>query len=143
MSDQPQLSRPIVLSSQLESMLDDNPTYTQSPFFHGWNKAVQNLRDWMTHKSNNPQFHWNATVRRHIDNDPCIQRLAVIHAPSSCSVFAPTLGLVVPAYALQDRDDPQPPDGHPPVSGGRRQLPVGGLRMLTVQNVSNEETNPC
>jgi len=106
MSDQPQLSRPIVLSSQLESMLDDNPTYTQSPFFHGWNKAVHNLRDWMIHKSNNPQFHWNATVRRHIDNDPCTQRLAVIHAPSSCSVFAPTLGLVVPAYALQDRENP-------------------------------------
>lgn len=102
----PGLSRPIVLSNQLESMLDSDPKHLDSPFFQGWKKSVHNLRAWMVYKSENPQFHWNATVRRHIDGDPCISRLAVIHAPSSCSVFAPSLGMVVPAYALQDRENP-------------------------------------
>lgn len=77
--------------------LQDNPFFVANLF-----QRNEGVHDFLARRAEHPQFHWNATIRL----SDAAETLAVVHTPATCSVFAPALNFVVPAYGLQNRDNP-------------------------------------
>ena len=98
MSTAPTLAneRPILTDHEWLN-IQDNPFFVANLF-----QRNEGVRDFLARRAEHPQFHWNATIRL---NDAA-ETLAVVHTPATCSVFAPALNFVVPAYGLQSRGNP-------------------------------------
>ena len=75
----------------------DNPFFVANLF-----QRNEGVHDFLARRAEHPQFHWNATIRL----SDAAETLAVVYTPATCSVFAPALNFVVPAYGLQNRDNP-------------------------------------
>ena len=93
-------TRPILVDPALLD-LQNNPFFLANPF-----QRNEGVEDFLARRAEHPMFHWNATVRRLTQGEDTVLTYAVIHTPASCDVFAPELNMVVPAYGLQSRDNP-------------------------------------
>ena len=96
MSTTPDRTRPILVDP---AWLDpqNNPFFLNNPF-----QKNEDISAFLRRRAEHPMFHWNATIRL----SDAAETLAVVHTPATCSVFAPKLNFVVPAYALQNRNNP-------------------------------------
>ena len=93
-------SRPVLVDPDWLN-LQNNPFFLANPF-----QRNEGVEDFLARRAEHPMFHWNSTIRRTFLGDGTVLTYAVIHTPASCDVFAPELNMVVPAYALQSRDNP-------------------------------------
>ena len=100
MSTTPDNTRPVLVDPALLN-LQNNPFFLANHF-----QRNEGIEDFLARRAEHPQFHWNATVRKQFLGDDTTLTYAVIHTPVSCDVFAPELNMVVPAYALQSRENP-------------------------------------
>ena len=96
MSTTPDRTRPILVDPALLD-LQKNPFFLANLF-----QKNETVQDFLRRRAEHPMFHWNATIRL----SDAAETLAVAHTPATCSVFAPKLNFVVPAYALQNRNNP-------------------------------------
>lgn len=96
----PDRTRPILVDPALLN-LQDNPFFLANHF-----QRNESVVDFLARRAEHPQFHWNATVRKQFLGEDTTLTYAVVHTPVSCDVFAPELNMVVPAYALQSRENP-------------------------------------
>jgi len=96
MSTTPDRTRPILVDPALLD-IQNNPFFLANHF-----QRNEGVEDFLARRAEHPMFHWNSTIRRMFLGEDT----AVVHTPATCSVFAPKLNFVVPAYALQSRDNP-------------------------------------
>lgn len=94
-NERPILTDPEWLNTQ------DNPFFVANLF-----QRNEGVHDFLRRRAEHPQFHWNSTIRKQFLGEDTTLTYAVVHTPASCDVFAPELNMVVPAYALQSRDNP-------------------------------------
>lgn len=80
--------------------LKNNRFFTEVPF-----EKNESMAQYLRRRAESPKFHWSALVRTTLKTAPN-KVYHVVHAPASCSVSWPEMGLVVPAYAIQDVNDP-------------------------------------
>ena len=93
-------SRPVLVDPDRLN-LQDNPFFLANHF-----QRNEGIEDFLARRAEHPQFHWNSTIRKQFLGEDTTLTYAVVHTPASCDVFAPELNMVVPAYALQSRDNP-------------------------------------
>ena len=93
-------SRPVLVDPDWLN-LQNNPFFLANPF-----QRNEGVEDFLRRRAEHPQFHWNATVRRLMQGEETTLTYAIVHTPATCSVWAPELQMVVPAYGLQSRDNP-------------------------------------
>lgn len=100
MSTTPDRTRPILVDPAWLD-LQKNPFFLANLF-----QKNETVQDFLRRRAEHPQFHWNSTIRKQFLGEDTTLTYAVVHTPASCDVFAPELNMVVPAYALQSRDNP-------------------------------------
>ena len=102
MSTTPTLTneRPILVDPALLD-LQNNPFFLTNLF-----QKNETVQDFLRRRAEHPMFHWNATVRRLTQGEETTLTYAIVHTPATCSVWAPEIQMVVPAYGLQSRDNP-------------------------------------
>ena len=100
MSTTPDRTRPILVDPALLD-LQNNPFFLANPF-----QRNEGVEDFLARRAEHPMFHWNATVRRLTQGEETTLTYAIVHTPATCSVWAPEIQMVVPAYGLQSRDNP-------------------------------------
>ena len=93
-------SRPVLVDPHWLN-LQNNPFFLANPF-----QRNEGVEDFLARRAEHPMFHWNATVRRLTQGEETTLTYAIVHTPATCSVWAPELQMVVPAYGLQSRDNP-------------------------------------
>ena len=81
--------------------LQNNPFFLNNPF-----QKNEDISAFLRRRAEHPMFHWNATVRRLTQGEETTLTYAIVHTPATCSVWAPEIQMVVPAYGLQSRDNP-------------------------------------
>ena len=81
--------------------LQNNQFFLANPF-----QRNEGVEDFLARRAEHPMFHWNATVRRLTQCEETTLTYAIVHTPATCSVWAPEIQMVVPAYGLQSRDNP-------------------------------------
>lgn len=102
MSTAPTLAneRPILVDPALLD-LQKNPFFVANLF-----QRNEGVHDFLRRRAEHPQFHWNSTIRKQFLGEDTTLTYAVVHTPATCSVWAPEIQMVVPAYGLQSRDNP-------------------------------------
>ncbi len=93
-------SRPVLVDPDWLN-LQNNPFFLNNPF-----QKNEDISAFLARRAEHPMFHWNATVRRLTQGEETILTYAIVHTPATCSVWAPEIQMVVPAYGLQSRDNP-------------------------------------
>ena len=93
-------SRPVLVDPDWLN-LQNNPFFLANHF-----QRNEGVEDFLARRAEHPMFHWNATVRRLTQGEETILTYAIVHTPATCSVWAPEIQMVVPAYGLQSRDNP-------------------------------------
>lgn len=81
--------------------LQNNPFFRDNLF-----QKNEDISAFLRRRAEHPLFHWNATVRQLLLGEATALTYAIVHTPSTCSVWAPELQMVVPAYGLQSRENP-------------------------------------
>ena len=93
-------SRPVLVDPDWLN-LQNNPFFLANHF-----QRNEGVEDFLARRAEHPMFHWNATVRRLTQGEETTLTYAIVHTPATCSVWAPEIQMVVPAYGLQSRDNP-------------------------------------
>lgn len=94
-NERPILTDPEWLNTQ------DNPFFVANRF-----QRNEGVHDFLRRRAEHPQFHWNATVRQLMQGEHTVLTYAIVHTPATCCVWAPELSMIVPAYGLQSRNNP-------------------------------------
>ena len=100
MSTTPIPERPVIVKPEWLD-LQNNPFFSANPF-----QKNEDISAFLRRRAEHPMFHWNATVRRLTQGEETTLTYAIVHTPATCSVWAPEIQMVVPAYGLQSRDNP-------------------------------------